>query len=224
MVLLEALAELIAPTRCGGCDRPGSVLCGRCREALPRIDPASACPRCGAPFGRLVCTECWDRTYAFGATVALGKLEGPLARCIVLHKDHGERRLGPVLGRLLADAVVGQWEWRPDVVTWVPPSRAALARRGFDHGRSIAQPVAEQVRVPAEPLLGRRDGRDQRSLGRRARASNTARLFRAERAAASRVLLVDDVMTTGSTLDAAARVLLAAGAEEVRAAVVARTW
>jgi len=56
--LLEGLLELLCPTRCAGCDMPGQVLCGSCHAALPQIERASACVRCGAPFGHLVCTEC----------------------------------------------------------------------------------------------------------------------------------------------------------------------
>ena len=126
MRLIEGLAELLFPTRCAGCEMPGAVLCESCRDALPRVEPSGACPRCGAPFGYLVCTECWSREWAFEAALAVGSLEAPLARAVVLHKDAGERRLAAVFGRLLAEQVGVAW-----------PGWAAVCRlRPGDQGRA----------------------------------------------------------------------------------------
>lgn len=224
MRLIEGLAELLFPTRCAGCELPGAVLCDRCREELPRVDPVGACPRCGAPFGHLVCTECWSREWAFEAALAFGSLDAPLARAVVLHKDAGERRLAEVFGALLAEQVVTAWPGWTQCVTYVPATKAALQRRGFDHGRNIALSLAAELGVPLNDILQRSAARDQRSLGRAERAANAAGTFRAIGEPPARVLLTDDVFTTGATLDAAAAVLLGAGAEAVRVTAVARAW
>ena len=224
MRLLEALAELVYPTRCAGCELPGAVLCDTCRDTLPRVDGAGACPRCGAPYGYLVCTECWNREWAFSAALSLGEFESHLARAVALHKDAGEQRLGAVLGSLLAEQVVSTWPGWAESVTFVPATRAALRRRGFDHGRAIAAEVAEQLGVPLVDVLQRAAAADQRSLGRIDRARNAAGSFSASERPGGRTLLCDDVFTTGATLDAAANVLLVAGASEVRCATVARAW
>lgn len=224
MGLLDGFLELVAPTRCAACELPGRVLCDECVGHLPLIEAAGACPLCSAPYGHLVCTECWNSEFAFEAALALGELDGGLARAIVLHKDAGERRLGGVLGNMLAETVLGHWTGWAHVVTWIPPTRAALRRRGFDHARSIAIPVAELASVEAVDLLSRTAAVDQRSLGRAARSANSKGTFSSSMAVSGRVLLVDDVMTTGSTLDAAATALLEAGAGAVRVAVVARAW
>lgn len=223
-LLLEGLAELIAPTRCAGCELPGRLLCERCLDTLPRVDPRYACPLCGAPYGHLICTECWNAELRFEAAVALCELDGAVARSVVLHKDAGERRLGAVLGALLAEEVVSRWPGWADVVTWVPPTDVAVRRRGFDHGRSLAEPIARVLGLPCRPLLRRRHARDQRALGRTERAANSVGTFLMNGTIRGRILVVDDVLTTGATLDAVADVLLGAGAQAVRGAVVARSW
>lgn len=222
---MTGLLELVAPTRCAGCDMPGHVLCASCRAALPRIEHAGACRRCGAPFGHLVCTECWRSEPAFSETVCLGSLEQPLARCIALYKDAGERRLGAVLGELLA-ADVSVWAGWPDAVVPVPASAHSLRMRGFDHTRTLAERVACSLGTALLHALTVQPARDQRRLGRAERARNVAGVFAMVPGmrVPDRVLLVDDVMTTGATLDSAAAVLLAAGAIEVRACAVARAW
>ena len=225
MRLLEGFVELLFPTRCAGCEMPGAVLCTVCNDTLPRIDRTGACPRCGAPFGMLTCTECWSREWAFEAALALGEFEAPLARAVVLHKDAGERRLAAVLGTLLAQEVAVVWPGWAEAVAYIPATRAALRRRGFDHGLAIATSMADALSVPLVHALRRGDAVDQRTLGRVERARNAAGTFSAgEEAPTGRVLLSDDVFTTGATLDAAAAVLLDVGASAVRVAAVARTW
>jgi len=224
MSLIDGLAELLFPTRCAGCELPGAVLCDRCREDLARIQPAGACQRCGAPYGHLVCTECWSTEWAFEAALAVGSLEAPLSRAIVLHKDSGERRLAAVFGALLAEQVDVAWPSWPECVAYVPATATALRRRGFDHGRAIAVSLGEEIGVPVEHALRRTAARDQRELGRLERAANAAGTVHATGAVRGRVLLCDDVFTTGATLDAAAAVLLLAGADAVRIAAVARAW
>ena len=142
-----------------------------------------------------------------------------------MYKDSGERRLGPVLGELLAGAV-GAWaEWAEAVVP-VPAAPAAVRRRGFDHTAAIAEAVGISLDVPVVRALATAGARDQRALGRTARQANVSGAFFPVPGIAlpRRVAVVDDVMTTGATLDAAAAVLLAAGAAEVRVGAVARAW
>jgi len=175
MRLLEGLAELLFPTRCSGCELPGAVLCDDCRDNLPRIAAAGACPRCGAPYGYLVCTECWEREWALEAALALGEFEAPLVRAVVLHKDAGERRLGEMLGTLLAEHVAREWPGWPQGVAFVPATKAAYRRRGFDHGACIATAVARSLDVPLVEALRRTAAADQRLLGRTARAGQRER-------------------------------------------------
>lgn len=218
------LAELVAPTRCAGCDLPGELLCPDCIQSVERHDDAHSCRRCATPFGALVCTECWQQSFAFQEARALGELSGPLHRAVIMYKDAQERRLGNLLGSMLGERVVAEWSGWGSVATWIPARREALARRGFDHGHELACATAQRLGVEALPLLSRVGAEDQRRLGRLARARNTAGVFSAVGHVPRRVLVVDDVMTTGATLDSAASTLLEAGASEVRILVVARAW
>lgn len=223
MALLAGVAEVIAPTRCAGCELPGALLCDRCRAALPLIDATRACPRCGAPGGVMWCGECCDAEYAFSTVRCAGVLEPPLSRLVTVYKDAGEMRLAPLLAELLA-AAVGEWADWPDAVVPVPPSPAAVARRGFDHTARVAAELGLLLVVPAYDALACRPRRDQRALSRGRRLTNAAGSIAALPGVAppSHVLLIDDVLTTGATLDAAARALRDAGASEVRAATVGR--
>lgn len=220
---LFAFADLAWPLRCAGCDLPGVALCERCRAALRLIEREAACPRCGAPDGAAGCAECDGGERSYVAARCAGVLEWPLARLVTLHKDAGEMRFTPVLARLAADAA-GEWTTWADAIVPVPGSPGALARRGFDHCAMLAAVLGVMTDLPALETLSGLPRRDQRHLSRDERARNAGSSIRAIPGASvpSHVLLLDDVMTTGATLDAAARALREAGAVEVRAVTAAR--
>lgn len=250
-VLAEAMLELLFPTKCAGCDLPGELLCGSCRETLPRIEPSTACPHCFAPYGWLVCTECWDADLGLDGAVAVGVLDRPLSRCVTIYKDAHERRLAQVLGELLAIEVRARWGGPvagpsapspiADIVVPVPTSAKAIRERGYDHTLLLATCVSARLEIPCVALLEHVRSADQRSLSREERFVNMGEAFALSPAAhrawavttsnsrpanhiLDRVLLVDDVMTTGATLSAAANLLRQGGAREVRAGFVARAW
>ena len=219
----HTLADLLWPRRCGGCDLPGELLCASCRSALRRIDAAGACPRCGAPDGVRGCAECGGREFAFTSARCVGSFEPPLSRLVTLHKDAGELRLTRVLAELAADAAEDWLDWAQAVVA-VPASPAAIRRRGFDHGALLGAAFAAASGVPALDVLHARSRRDQRVLGAADRVRNARAAMSAVPGVAvpARLLVLDDVFTTGATLDAAAAALLEAGASEVRGLAIAR--
>ena len=214
----EALAETVWPTRCAICDAPGHVLCDSCRMALAYVDWWRACPRCGAPFGRLQCCECNEvmlaaqgRTQpAFDGMAAAVSFEEGAARIVRTWKDAGERRLASEMARLMLPQVPPAW-LAGATATPIPASAAARRRRGFDHGRELE-------------ALARPRTFDQRALGRRGRIRNLQGRFQTLPGATvpARILLIDDVCTTGSTMNAACDALRAAGAVELHCLVFAR--
>ncbi len=252
--LANGAAETLWPTRCLGCERPGVLLCPDCLAALPAIDQARACPRCGAPFGSLVCTECTDclerldddlgedsrepddlaRPLApLDEVCCYGLHEWPLDRVVRGYKDAGERRASVLLAALIAQAVGDAGQARPsevfsapfDGVTFVPCTPDAYARRGFDHMEEVARHAAAMLDLPFVDALARWAPRDQRGLTRAQRAKNAqASLVPVTSVAGTRLLLLDDVLTTGATLGAAAMALKRAGAAQVAAATAVRAW
>ncbi|MCL2882751.1 MAG: ComF family protein [Coriobacteriia bacterium] len=228
-VLCDAFAELVAPTRCGGCDRQGELFCERCRAGLvAAYDPTRACPRCGAPHGALVCTECAQAEFTFSQTLVLGVLDGALANAVVIMKDSGEERLATELGALLAARIAGHWSGWADAVAYVPVTDAARRRRGFDQGRRIAGAVAARLQLPRGHFLKRPHSTDLRMLNREQRQAEVAVSFQPgpdlpKMSHYPQVLLIDDVFTTGATAEVCSQMLIGAGATEIRVACLART-
>lgn len=230
----EALAETLWPTRCAVCDEPGEVLCEACLRKLPYLDWWRACPRCGAPFGRVQCTECNTVMMArlgrekppFAACASATVFASDSARIVRTWKDSGERRLSQVMAKIMAQAVPPSWTADRPAVVPVPASARAVRRRGFDHGLELARTVAEQLDLPLSELLARPHSVDQRKLSRRERLENMEGRFRALPGADAprSVILTDDVLTTGATLYAATDALLAAGTQEVRCLTFSRVW
>lgn len=225
---MNSLAELVVPTYCAGCERPSSLLCADCLQELESYHRSQACPLCASPAGALNCTECATTDFSFRHTTALGVLDGALARAIVLYKDAHERRLGPVLGTALAQRVIA-FGVSPEVVTWVPPTNRALRQRGFDHARLLAETLADVMGVSVCACATRPVAPDLRGLDAGARRVVTLSSFRSIESHESlirqkSVLIVDDVFTTGSTVEAMSQLLLQAGAASASVAVVARAW
>lgn len=229
--LSEALLELVWPTRCAGCERSGVLLCNNCAQELLFIEASSACLRCGAPYGSLLCTECYSSQglleRAFTQAVCCVEMNQLSGRLVVLYKDHHERRLAFYIAQYLAACLPDSWLQWAEVLTWIPADKRALRRRGFDHMEQIAQELALPTRLPCRQLFKKHSLLDQRGLNRAKRSENLQESFSlvaSKDPLPAHILLVDDVFTTGATLNAASELLLKAGATEVRVSSFVRVW
>jgi len=202
---------------CRGAAR--AILCAACDAELPRLRRPS-CPRCAlaSPDGA-ICGRCLSESPAYDATQAALAYDFPADALVHALKFRGELALAPLLAGLLADKVRGE---RVDHVVPVPLSAERLRRRGYNQAVEIARHLGK---VDIGLCERTRDAPPQIELPYAERQRNVRGAFRCTRALiGARVAVVDDVMTTGATLDEMARTLKAAGAVHVVNWVVTRTF
>ena len=233
--LLHATVSLFYPPTCEGCGvdvGPKRYLCAECEERAPRI-VAPFCTRCSEPYsgaieGPFSCSNCADQTLHFDAAVAAYRARGIVRRLIHEFKYHQRLHLRHVIGDWLA-AVLDDTRLssrRFDMIVPVPLHPAKQRERGFNQAAVLAQSLSARMQVPMRLALERvRFTKTQTAFDRAERMENLRNAFRLRPAADVRglqVLLVDDVLTTGSTLSECARVLKRGGASAIYAATAAR--
>jgi ComF family protein len=198
------------------------LLCHACTSSLPRI--ACSCRACGIPLEHdAICGECLSHPFAFDAALSCFEYRFPLDRLVQRFKFSGDLAIGRWLAWQLADRVA---DARADLVVAPPLTRARLRQRGFNQALEIAKVVARRVgaRCDIDGISRLRDTAPQAGLRRRERRANLRGAFRCNlNLDALHVAVVDDVMTTGATLDAMASALKERGAARVSAWSVART-
>ena len=222
---VSALADLFFPQRCVGCERRASdLLCRHCFEALPEIG-RPVCARCGMPtaFETFVCDECKGVDFGFESARAPLRYEGVGKEIVHSLKYRGYTA---VVERLAAPLMLGvlDGERHYDAVVPVPLHRSRLRRRGFNQAELLARGVAREINAPvSDTLQVVRRTRDQTELSAAERRANVEGAYTARGRVRGRVLLIDDVFTTGATMSACAWTLLQAGAEEVHSVSLCRT-
>lgn len=229
---------VVVPSACAVCsagrlDAGGGGVCGRCWAGAIRWDATRSCARCGLPDPGRDCPDCrrWPGGPPDGGprlparTVAWGLYAGSLRGILRAYKLGAQDLIaGPLARRLAAAAAEAGLDRRTDLVVAIPSTRSRNRRRGFDPAPLLADELARHLRRPRRTALGRRrDGPPQSALGAAQRAANAAGVFSARGVAGRRVLLVDDILTTGATVASATGALLGAGAASVDALVAART-
>jgi ComF family protein len=195
------------------------ILCAACRAELPLL-PAELCPRCALPTpGGALCGRCLAEPPAYDATVAALAYDFPADALVHALKFRGELALAPLLAGLLRERIPAE---PIDRAVPVPLSSSRLRRRGYNQAAEIARRLPAKLEL--ELCVRRRDGAPQMELPWAERQKNVRGAFDCTRALlGAKVAVVDDVMTTGATLDEIARTLKRAGAERVVNWVVART-
>ncbi len=201
------------------------LVCAACHDGLPRH--ASACPVCAAPSAAPgiaeVCGECLQHPPSFDRTTAALHYTFPVDKLIQSYKYHHQLALARLFGALLRDSVREQP--RPDSILPMPLHPMRLRERGFNQAHEIAKHLSKELHLPLTPQLARRvvNTASQATLDWDARKKNMQGAFACdENLKGQHIALVDDVMTSGATLNAAAKVLKRAGAAQVSLWVVAR--
>ena len=199
----DSLLNFFFPRKCPFCGRPAgkALLCDQCAKSLPRCEKI----RQGADFGR-----CAAPLY----------YEDAVRKAILDYKFHGKLGGLDCFGRMMAETAADRYSGEFDAVTWVPVSKRRLKKRGFDQARYLTASLCVDWHVaPLETLRKVADNPAQSGIDdpaeRRANVLGAYEAVSPERFAGKRLLLVDDICTTGATLAECARVLKAAGAADV---------
>ncbi len=212
MSVLHWAADFLFPPKC--------ILCGRILER----EETDLCRRC-----RVEAPECPISRVSFPfltSWIALWRYEGFVRRSLLRYKFHNRRNYADGYGRLLAMKLMKEDRTDFDILTWIPISAKRLRKRGFDQVELLARRVGLELGAAPVPTLRKvRHNRPQSGItGHAQRRANVLGAYEVLDPAAltgKRVLLLDDIITTGATAGECARVLLTAGAKEVHFAVIA---
>ena len=245
--LIGAATDFLIPPKCLLCSASMQIgdphaICAPCTDAFERFEPPW-CPRCGNPFHSLttlahspahVCSDCLENGHHYDMARAIGAYEDSLRESVHLFKFQGftklAREFAPHLAKLATDEFGAGEDARKVLVTHVPIDPARWRVRGFDQAMLLALRTAEHLGKPHADCLERaKETRSQTGLSGRERRRNMRGVFRVRPNQARRELeaatciLVDDVVTTGSTASACARELKKAGAEAVHLLTICRS-
>jgi ComF family protein len=234
--LLALIVEAVFPPRCGGCFRLGKeVFCYRCQLNIhPIVNPY--CSHCGVPFDPIaknnnICSKCRLTPPKYDAARSHQRFEGPIREAIHRLKYHRQfdyaRRLTPLLLEVLqSDEKFQQFE--PHFLVPVPLHKSRIKARGFNQSAVLSNQLSKLTEVPVyEALIRNRKTQPQVGLNVGERLKNVKGAFEfsttsTNQVIGKRILLIDDVFTTGATLNECAMVLKKAGAIEVFALTLAR--
>jgi ComF family protein len=196
-------------------------ICGECRGLLPAT--GHQCARCAAALPETadagsLCGQCLRSTPAFDAVFAPYRYAAPLDRLVIDLKYNGALHLARTLGQLIAAAAQESGRPVPDAFVPVPLHRRRLRDRGYNQSMEIARFLGRETGIPVAPGIARRvrDTLPQTTLSESRRAQNVRRAFRVESSVEGmRLAIVDDVMTTGHTVNALASALRKRGAASI---------
>jgi ComF family protein len=223
-MLASRVLDVLFPRRCAGCGSGQWPFCAACVQDVVPIRPPM-CSRCGAPASMAVVPSCRSCPPAeIARSRAPFVFDGAIRRAVHRLKFAGDRSVA----QALAAAMAASDEFDGDAITWVPLSRSRLAERGYDQAKALAGELEPLLDRPAVRLLRRvsDDAPQARRSGTERRAAMRGAFEpvvpEAGTGPANKILLIDDVLTTGSTAAECARVLLTSGAARVDLLVAAR--
>lgn len=233
----KALLDFIYPPRCYLCGISSEEpVCSSCTSALLFIeDPV--CQKCGKPCVSPVdlhgaslvesCRECRARRFKFSLARSLGLYEDGFKEIVREFKYRGKKRLVPIFAEMMVSKVAPEF-FEVDLVSFVPLTRKKKVRRGYNQSEILAQALAGSLDLPCgSTLVKNQETEDQSQLPAEERRKNVRGVFSSADGGVDlkgkTVLLVDDVLTTGTTVNECSKVLLKAGAKEIRVLTLARS-
>lgn len=227
--ILQQALDLLFPPKCAACQRSGAILCPACMATIRPLPPPY-CTHCNTPLdASSMCKNCRYAPLRLNGLRVVSKYEGTLRACIHALKYAGNRRMAEPLGLLLAN-VYRIHGLRADMIVPVPLHSERIQQRGYNQACLLAQVCAKHTNVALNSSLvvRMRSTASQVHLSIKERHSNVAGAFSCTPAVTKgglrghNILLIDDVCTTGATLEACATPLFAAGAQAVWGLVLAR--
>lgn len=224
MPLLKQLLDILFPPRCVACGAAGAWFCSACLAAVTPL-PSPFCSHCGRPLGRQgICRRCQLEPTQILSITSYSAYRQPLRKAIHAFKYDGMRVLCEPLAGFLVKALEEQ-HITADLIVPVPLHRARIRERGYNQSALLARTLGRHsgIRVDEEALVRVKNTPPQVGLNREQRRQNMAGAFCcSHHISGQNVLLIDDVCTTGATLEACAQELAAAGAQSVQALTLAR--
>lgn len=217
--------DWLLPPRCGGCGKLGTRWCASCQAETAIIFPP-ICDRCGRPQSfEGICSRCKDYPPNYSILRSWAYFSGPLRNSIHRLKYKRDIALGDVLARPLI-TLLQNTGWCMDMIVPVPISLTRKAARGYNQAALLARPIALGVGLKYHPkgIMKTRETRSQVGLTLEERRVNVHGAFKSDPrvVAGKRILVVDDVITSGATLNACAQALRNEGAVEVYCLTLAR--
>ena len=214
------MLDLLLPQRCVVCGRGGTQLCPGCLADMPRVE-RPLCERCGLPTAWPVrrCRECAGRRLAFASARAAVRYDDAVRSFAAAWKERELRRLAGGAVSVVLEVVSPP---RAEAVTFVPPDPERGLKRGHHPPQRLAEALAQSWELPLVAPVRRRAAKRQRGLSRAERRRNVAGVFEARGEVPRSLVLVDDVFTSGATVNAAASALRRAGARRIEVVTFAR--
>ena len=224
--LVEVAVDSFFPRRCVGCGRVGSFLCPDCLEELPRL-VAPFCPRCGRPQASgIVCPDCWQRLTKIDGVRSPFRFDGAVRKSIHQLKYRNLKAISPYLAELLAD-YLSENPLPGGALISVPLHPQRLRERGYNQSGLLAAELGKRIDLPVieDCLIRVKQAQPQvRAVDVEERRRNVVDAFvcRDERVSGRQIVLVDDVCTSGATLESCAAALKDRGATSVWGLTLAR--
>jgi len=232
MNLLNGLISLFYPTQCSNCQRyikdfKYLYVCANCFLSIKKLT-GNVCSICSKPIDSVFadkCLECLQYEKRFTKVKQAGIYDGALKELIHLLKFYGKRKVADLLFKFIIENIESNYFLWPDVIVPVPLSKKVLGERGFNQTEIIGKKIAKYFDKSFSNVIKKvKETLPQNKLSREERLKNLKNAFSTDFSFKNKkVLLIDDVYTTGATMNEITKIILNNGATEVRGVAIARS-